>query len=164
MAKHHHMYKDFLEEAILVQPPLKGCTIIDRPEIRPLTKDLSRFWPGLHSLRDGKAGFKLKKYIEECDLRKNFIEQNVTLVKTTKSSPKQLSWPLNLTHHHLHRRGIETDGFLSLEDQTWDNFKWREILLSLDHGDLFTNNRFSKLSNDERNKVLLDIISNELSC
>jgi hypothetical protein len=144
-----------VERIICVQPPFQGAEILNTSILKPLLMA----WPGLNSLR---KNFYTELFQEELvgkEDRHSFLKQKVLVIRTFKTRSRDVSWIIRPTHFIFKRSGSQSDGLLKLSEQVLPFAQYTDIILEMDHSDLFTSRRLSKQDRDFRKNLMVNLIN-----
>ena len=72
---------------------------------------------------------------------------------------RDVSWIIRPTHFIFKRSGAQSDGLLKLSEQVLPFAQYTEIMLEMDHSDLFTSRRLSKQDREFRKNLMVNLIN-----
>lgn len=144
--KVHHIF--------CVQPPFQGSAVAHHFPF----KFASEFWPGLKCLHKSYYSEILDNHFVKNTANHDFLKKRVVVVRGYKEFSREVSWVIMPSHFILRRKG-PNDGLVHFEDQQIPEAQYRELVLELDHADLFTSRRLSKKSNDFKRGLMAKLIN-----
>jgi hypothetical protein len=94
--------------------------------------------------------------------RSAFLRDRVTVVRTYKAKSRDVAWVIRPVHFVMKRTGLRSDGLLTLDEQTISRAPYRELVLEMDHSDLFTSSRLSREDSEFRKSLMVTLINSSL--
>jgi hypothetical protein len=140
-----------VQKVFCVQPPFKGSALTEF--YSQTYKVSSKLWPGLRSLGRDAVQAMLK---EIPAAQKKMIEHKMIIVKGAK--PEKIAWILKVSHKKLAKRGVVSDGLLSLDDQELEGYNLSQLTIPMDHSDLFTSKVITRASMQFKTQVLSNLM------
>lgn len=150
-----NFFKDAVEKVICVQPPFQGSEVLETKIFRPFLKA----WPGLNSLKKDFYTELFKKEIVGHPERHAFLKERVLVIKAFKPRSRDVSWIIRPVHFVMKRTGSASDGLLKLSEQEIPKAEYTEMILEMDHSDLFTSKRLSKKDSAFRRDLMVSLIN-----
>ncbi len=158
LGKEFDFFRSAVERIICVQPPFKGSEVLEAPILKPLLKA----WPGLASLtKDCYTEFFQRELVAVPE-RSAFLRDRVTVIRTFKARSRDVAWAIRPFHYVMKRAGARSDGLLTLDEQTISRAPYRELVLEMDHSDLFTSSRLSTEDSAFRRSLMVTLINSSL--
>lgn len=84
------------------------------------------------------------------------------MIRTFKTRSRDVSWIIRPTHFIFKRSGSQSDGLLKLSEQVLPFAQYTDIILEMDHSDLFTSRRLSKQDRDFRKNLMVNLINTSI--
>lgn len=158
LKRNFNFFNTCVERIICVQPPFKGSETLDMPVLNPLLKA----WPGLNSLRKDYYSELFQKELVGNPERHAYIKNRLLVIKAFKRNSRDVSWILRPVHFVMKRTGNKSDGLLKLSEQEIEKAEYAEVVMEMDHSDLFTSTRLSKKDNQFRKTMMISLINGSL--
>ncbi len=155
LQEEYDFFNSAVERIICVQPPFQGSEVLNHSFFKPILKA----WPGLNSLR---KNFYTQLFQEELvgkEDRHTFLKEKVCVIRAFKDRSRDVSWVIRPTHFILKRTGSQSDGLLKLSEQVLPFAQYKEIVIEMDHSDLFTSSRLSKQDQLFRKNLMVNLIN-----
>ncbi len=148
------LFQKNVHKIICVQPPFQGSSLFE--ELSFLSP-LGSVWPGLKSLKKNfYSEILFKEFTSNVEIQ-DYIKNNLLVVKGYKE--KNVSWIIKPSHRFLRQKGRASDGLVILEDQVIPFSNYKEIIMEIDHSDLFTSTLLSNQSTKFRERIMKDLIN-----
>jgi|GEM_PF-2064488 len=149
---------EFFEQKVhrifCVQPPFQGSAISTFFAL----KYICGAWPGLKCLNNMYYSQVLQEALVKNKVNHKFLKERVVVIRGYKSMTREVSWIIMPSHFILGRKG-RSDGLVHFADQMIPEAQYRELILELDHADLFTNKRLSRKTKDFRKGLMSKLIN-----
>lgn len=155
LCEDHDFFDEAVERIVCVQPPFQGSVYLENKFLRPVLK----IWPGLRSLRHHEYTDVFVDDLVYHDDRSTYLRDRLLVIRAYKSRSRDVSWILKPTHFLMRRRGDMSDGLVPFDDQDLPFADYEELILEMDHSDLFTSTRLSNRDSDFRRKLMVDLIN-----
>lgn len=155
LQEEYDFFNSAVERIICVQPPFQGAEILDTSILKPLLK----VWPGLNSLRKDFYAELFQKELVDKEDRHNFLKEKVLVIRTFKTRSRDVSWIIRPTHFIFKRSGSQSDGLLKLSEQVLPFAQYTDMVLEMDHSDLFTCRLLSKKDREFRKNLMVNLIN-----
>lgn len=156
MIDHLPVFKEKVKKVICVQPPFQGSSVFEKYDF---LKHASPIWPGLKCLEANHyTQLFSEKLITNADAQA-YMREHLLVIRGFKSSSRTVSWIIRPSHFVMNRTGHHNDGLVKLRDQIIPFAEYKEIVMDIDHSDLFTSTLLSNRSDDYRKKVMSDLIN-----
>lgn len=155
------LFTDCVHKMICVQPPFLGSSLMEESLI---SGPLEIFWPGLKCLTKSHYASCYESHLTNNQEILSYLKERLLVVKGHKEFSKEVSWIIKPSHYLMKLKGLKSDGLVVLCDQTLPMAEYKEILMDMDHSDLFTSTLLSKKSKEFRRetmKTLIDWATNE---
>jgi hypothetical protein len=144
-----------VERIICVQPPFQGSDVLDTKLLQPLLKA----WPGLNSLRKDFYTELFRDKLVAKEERNRFLKEKVLVIRSFKTRSQDVSWVIRPIHFLFKKTGSENDGVLKLSEQVLPFAKYTDMVLEMDHSDLFTSHKLSNESREFRKSLMVKLIN-----
>lgn len=158
LKRNFNFFSNCVERIICVQPPFKGSETLEMPVLNPLLKA----WPGLNSLRKNFYSDLFEKEIVSNPERHAYIKSRLLVIKAFKRRSRDVTWILRPVHFVMKRTGNKSDGLLKLSEQEISKAEYAEVVMEMDHSDLFTSTRLSNKDNQFRKTMMVSLINGSL--
>lgn len=155
LQREYDFFDKAVERIICVQPPFQGSEVLNTSIFKPLL----RAWPGLNSLRKNFYTDLFQEELVEREDRHKFLKEKVLVVRTFKPRSRDVSWVIRPIHFIFKRTGSKSDGLLKLSEQVLPFAEYTDMILEMDHSDLFTSHRLSNLDDDFRKNLMVNLIN-----
>jgi hypothetical protein len=153
VGNHFEEVKETLHKMICVSPPFKGSSLFTKRENHWFDKASFSFlekvqevMPGVKSLTPNYYSEFFQERIVKVDPINKFVSENLLVIKGSSNSNAEVSWAIKPSHKMLEMYGKYSDGLVTLEDQMIDNLEYQQVVINMDHGDLFTSSLLSSKS------------------
>lgn len=155
LLRDHEFFDRAVEKIICVQPPFQGSDVLDTKLLQPLLKA----WPGLNSLRKDFYRELFRDELVAKEERQRFFQEKVLVIRSFKTRSQDVSWVIRPIHFFLKKTGSENDGVLKLSEQVLPFAKSTDMVLEMDHSDLFTSHRLSNKGHEFRKSLMVKLIN-----
>lgn len=161
---HTEEFTEYVEKVINSQPPFQGSSLLSdqyknlhHRMAAFILKGINQALPGLNSLRPQYYD-KIVQTIYSNKLVLDFLESRMLVIRGYRSQKNDVSWVIKYSHFLLNFRSKRNDGLLTSQDQILPLVDYTELVLDIDHSDLFTSNLLSNKSNIWREKMMKQLI------
>jgi hypothetical protein len=144
-----------VERIFCVQPPFQGSEFLNTFMLRPLL----RAWPGLNSLRKNFYTEFFQEELVDKEERHKFLKEKVLVIRSFMNRSSDVSWVIRPIHFIFKRAGSQSDGLLKLSEQTLPFAQYTDMILEMDHSDLFTSRRLSNKDQHFRKNLMVNLIN-----
>lgn len=153
---HLPLYQENVHKVICVQPPFQGSSIFEKYDF---LKPINTYWPGLKCLEANHySELFAEQLIPNQELQK-YMRDKLLVIRAYKSHSREVSWIIRPSHFVMKRTGFENDGLVKLKDQMIPFAEYKEIVMEMDHSDLFTSSLLSNRDNEFRKKMMVQLIN-----
>jgi hypothetical protein len=156
MIDHLPVYKDKVKKVICVQPPFQGSSIFEKYDF---LKHANPIWPGLKCLEANHHTELFAEKLIPNVAAQDYMRDHFLVIRGYKSNTRNVSWIIRPSHFFMKRTGHFNDGLVKLRDQIIPFAEYKEIVMDMDHSDMFTSTLLSTRSDDYRKKIMSDLIN-----
>ena len=156
MMNHMTVFEDKVAKIICVQPPFQGSSIFEKYDF---LKHINPYWPGLKCLEANYYSELFEKKLVPNQAAQSYMKENLLVIRGYKAKSRDVSWIIRPSHFMMKRTGHLNDGLVKLKDQMIPFAEYREIVMDMDHSDLFTSTFLSNRDDNYRKKVLSDLVN-----
>jgi hypothetical protein len=158
LKRNFNFFNNCVERIICVQPPFQGSETLEIPVLNPLLKA----WPGLNSLRKNFYSELFQEELVNNPERHAYMKERLLVIKAYKRNSRDVTWILRPVHFVMKRTGNKSDGLLKLSEQEIEGAQYSEVVMEMDHSDLFTSTKLSKKNNEFRKTMMISLINSSL--
>jgi hypothetical protein len=155
LLREYDFFDKAVERIICVQPPFQGSEVLNTSIFQPLLKA----WPGLNSLRKDFYTDLFQEELIEKEDRHKFLKEKLLVIRTFMPRSRDVSWVIRPIHFIFKRTGSQSDGLLKLSEQVLPFAQYTDIMLEMDHSDLFTSHRLSNQDCEFRKNLMVNLIN-----
>jgi hypothetical protein len=156
MTENLPVFQEKVKKVICVQPPFQGSSVFEKYNF---LKHANPFWPGLKCLEHKHySDLFTEKLVSNKDAQ-DYMRDNLLVIRGFKADSRNVSWIIRPSHFLMKRTGHHNDGLVKLKDQIIPFAEYKEIVMDMDHSDMFTSTLLSTRGDDYRQKVMSDLIN-----
>lgn len=156
MIDHLPVFQEKVKKVICVQPPFKGSSVFEKYDF---LKHANPYWPGLKCLEANHYSELFAEKLVTNDEAQSYMRENLLVIRGYKANTRNVSWIIRPSHFVMKRTGHYNDGLVKLKDQVIPFAEYKEIVMDMDHSDMFTSTLLSTRSDDYRKKLMSDLIN-----
>lgn len=159
------VFQERVHKVVCVQPPFQGSSIFEKFNF---LKYVSPLWPGLKCLEAEHYSRLFAEKLIPDEETHAYLRENLLVIRGFKENSSDVAWIIRPSHFVMKRIGHANDGLVKLKDQSIPLAEYSEIVLEMDHSDLFTSSLISTKDDEFRRKVMAEVLDwclgiNELS-
>ena len=156
MIDHLPVFQDKVKKVICVQPPFRGSSVFEKYDF---LKHVNPIWPGLKCLQANHYSDLFAEKLIPNKEAQNYMRDHLLVIRGFKENSRNVSWIIRPSHFVMKRTGNHSDGLVKLKDQVIPFAEYKEIIMDMDHSDLFTSTLLSNRSDEYRKKIMGDLIN-----
>jgi hypothetical protein len=156
MMDHFPLFQSYVKQVICVQPPFQGSSVFERYNF---LKHLNPYWPGLKCLEPEHYSDHFADNLINNSEFQSYLKKSFLVVRAYKSSSRDVSWIIRPSHFVMKRLGHDNDGLVKLRDQRIPFADYKEVVMEMDHSDLFTSSLLSNRDDQYRKEVMVQLIN-----
>ncbi|MBA2403467.1 MAG: hypothetical protein H0V66_01740, partial [Bdellovibrionales bacterium] len=156
MIDHLPVFQEKVKKVICVQPPFQGSSVFEKYDF---LKHANPIWPGLKCLEANHYSDLFAEKLIPNPEAQDYMRHHLLVIRGFKANSRNVSWIIRPSHFVMKRTGSHNDGLVKLKDQIIPFAEYREIVMDMDHSDMFTSTLLSTRSDDYRKKVMSDLIN-----
>ena len=150
------VFQEKVKKIICVQPPFQGSSVFEKYDF---LKHANPFWPGLKCLESNHYSELFSEKLVSNKHAQDYMRDHLLVIRGFKADSRNVSWIIRPSHFVMKRTGHFNDGLVKLKDQIIPFAEYKEIVMDMDHSDMFTSTLLSNRSDDYRKKVMSDLIN-----
>jgi hypothetical protein len=149
-------FKEKVKKVICVQPPFQGSSVFEKYDF---LKHANQYWPGLKCLEANHYSEIFAEKLITNNQAQKYMRDHLLVIRGFKANSRNVSWIIRPSHFFMKRTGHFNDGLVKLRDQVIPFAEYKEIVMDMDHSDMFTSSLLSNRSDEYRKKVMSDLIN-----
>jgi hypothetical protein len=156
MMDHLPIFKEKVKKVICVQPPFQGSSVVGKLNFLKYANPL---WPGLKCLEANHYSEMFAEKLITNPEAQSYMRDHLLVIRGHKSRSRNVSWIIRPSHFMLKRSGHSSDGLVTLKDQIIPFAEYQEVVMDIDHSDIFTSTLLSNRNDDFRKEIMSNLIN-----